>query len=334
MSLEILYLSHATEEVYDIIRAATPSSCRLRTLRADSDEERLSKLADVDIVVVAATALTRTMIDAAKALRFVQHQGVGYQDTVDCQALGARSIRLALTPAGTTTGVAEHTVLLILAALKRLPFADAELRQGRWHVNSLRPVSRELQGLTVGFIGMGRIGQATAERLAAFNVNGLYHDATVRLTPERETALRLKPVDLPELLSSADVISLHVPLTTQTRHLIDKVALQRMRKGAYLINTARGPLVDESALYDALTSGQLAGAALDVFEREPPFGSKLLELPNIVVTPHIAAGTRDALNEKMKSAFANIVRYQRGEPLENEVDLLPAAAAAQYSADA
>lgn len=318
---DVFYVSHATEAVYEIVRGAMPDGYRLRTLDKDSDEERLQKIRDVDVAIVAATPLTRPMIDAARALRLVQHQGVGYQDTVDHQVLGARGIRLALTPAGTTIGVAEHTVLLILAALKRLPFADSELRQGRWHINSLRPVSRELSGLTVGFVGMGRIAQATAERLAPFNVNGLYHDKVVRLPAEREAALRLTAASLPDVLARADIVSLHVPLTPETRHMIDAAALRRMKKGAYLVNTARGPLVDEAALYAALKDNHLAGAALDVFEQEPPRGSPLLELPNIVVTPHISAGTRDALAEKMRAAFANIARFHRGEALENEVIL-------------
>lgn len=274
------------------------------------------------MIIAAAYPLRRDVIDAARRLRLVHHQGVGWQDTLDWRALRARGVRLALTPEGTTVSVAEHAILLMLAVCRRLAFADAELRQGRWHINSLRPVSRELFGRTVGYVGMGRIGQAVAERLAAFGTRGLYVDDAAPLPPEREAALGLRRVDLGTLLAEAEVVTLHVPLTAETRGLIDARAIARMRPGAVLINTARGGIVDEPALYDALASGRLGGAGLDVFEAEPPPASlPLLALPNVVVTPHISAGTRDALATKMAALFENVGRFVRGEPLRNEVAL-------------
>ncbi|HEX2114872.1 MAG TPA: 2-hydroxyacid dehydrogenase [Alphaproteobacteria bacterium] len=325
MSHTVLYLSHAPEAVYDIIRGTAPAGYELVTLREDSDAERLERIRDAEVVIVAAYPLTRAMLDAARRLRLVHHQGVGYQDTVDWQALAARGIPLALTPAGTTIGVAEHTVLLILAAMRRLPFADSELRLGRWHINALRPVSRELAGCTVGYIGMGRIAQAVAERLRPFGTQGLYHDV-VPLSGEREAALGVRAASRDEVLSSSDVVTLHAPATPATRHIIDARAIRRMKRDAFLINTARGSLVDEAALAEALREGRLAGAGLDVFEKEPPTGSPLLDLPNIVLTPHISAGTRDALAQKMRAVFENVQRFYRGEALENEVKLTPLAA--------
>ena len=253
----------------------------------------------------------------------MHHQGVGFQDTIDLRALAARNIRLALTPSGTTEGVAEHTVLMMLAVLKLLPFADRELREGRFHINALRPDSRELRGMTIGYVGMGRIAQAVAARLAAFDTRGLYYDAAGALPDAREKALAVSHTSLAELLARSDLVSLHVPLTQETRHIIDAPALQRMRRGAYVINTARGGLIDEAALLRALESGHLAGAALDVFEQEPPQASGLFALRNVVVTPHISAGTRDALATKMRALFANVERFGRGEPLVDEVDLTP-----------
>lgn len=320
MIRRILYLSHATPDVYDIIRNAAPSAgFVLVTLNRDSDDERIEKIQDADTVIVAASPLRRSLIDAAARLSLVHHQGVGYQDTVDCDALAARGIALAMTTAGTTEPVAEHAVLLMLATLRRLPFADSELRQGRWHITALRPVSRELRGMTVGFLGMGRIGQAVAERLVSFGVRGLYHDPKVRLEAAREAALNLRPVSFDDLLSQADIVTLHIPATTHSRHIINRAALSRMKRGAYLINTARGALVDESALIAALTQGHLAGAGLDVFETEPPKASPLFRMPNVVLTPHISAGTRDALAEKMAAIFSNIARFYHGEPLENQI---------------
>jgi phosphoglycerate dehydrogenase-like enzyme len=317
----VLYLSHAPEAVYDIIRAEVPAGFELVTLSADSDEERRAKIADCEVVIVAATPLQKPVIDAGRKLRLVHHQGVGYHDTLDVAAVKARGLPLALTPEGTTIGVAEHAVLLMLAVCKLLPFADAELREGRWHVNALRPRSRQIFGKIIGYIGMGRIGQATAARLKAFGTTGLYVDS-VALAADAEAALGVARADLPALLQRADIVTLHVPATAETRHLIDAKALAAMKDGAILINTSRGPLVDEAALVAALESGKLGGAGLDVFEREPlPRGSPLARFDNVVMTPHISAGTRDALGEKMAAVFANIRRFYAGESLLNEVRL-------------
>jgi phosphoglycerate dehydrogenase-like enzyme len=309
---KVLYLSHATPEVYAIIREAVAPGFELVTLDRDSDEERTQKLEQTEVVIVAATPFRKPLIDAARKLELVHHQGVGWQDTTDHAALKSRGIPLAFTPEGTTIGVAEHTVLLILAALKRLPYADAELRQGRFHINALRPVSRELTGLTVGYLGMGRIGQAVAERLTPFGTRGIFYDPQVSSHPGLERR------GLHALLGESDVVTLHLPLTPDTRHLMNRENLARMKAGAYLVNTARGGLVDEQALFEMLKSNRLAGAALDVFEEEPVRAGHLLAgLPNVVLTPHIAAGTRDALATKMKTIFANLQRFYRGEPLRN-----------------
>jgi len=310
----VLYLAHATPQVYSIIRDAVPAGFELVTLEQDDEDERRRKIAGCEVVIVAATPLRKPMIDAAERLELVHHQGVGWQDTIDHEVLRARGIPLALTPEGTTVGVAEHTVLLMLAALKLLPYADSELRQGRFHVNALRPISRELTGMTVGYIGMGRIATAVSERLRAFGTRGIFFD------PNVSTAEGLQSRTFEQVLQEADVVTLHVPLTPQTRHMIGAAQLARMKRGAYLVNASRGGLVDEPALLNALETGHLAGAALDVFETEPlPAGHPLSRLRNVVLTPHIAAGTRDALTTKMRALFANVDRFYRGEPLNNRV---------------
>ncbi len=202
----------------------------------------------------------------------------------------------------------------MLAALKLLPFADSELRQGRFHINALRPVSRELSGLTVGYVGMGRIATAVAERLRAFGTHGVFFDTVV------SDVDGLQRRSFKQVLQEADVVTLHVPLTAETRHLIGAAELAQMKRGAYLINTSRGGLVDEAALLSALETGHLAGAALDVFESEPvPAEHPLARLKNVVLTPHISAGTRDALQTKMRALFSNVQRFYRGEPLLNRV---------------
>lgn len=320
----VFYNSCADAALYGMIRDAAAGRCELVTLERDDDAERIAKLADADAAIVASTRFTRPLIEAGRKLAFVHHQGVGYHDTIDTAALAERRIPLAITPGGTTIGVAEHTLMLILAMLRRLPFADAELRQGRFHVNALRPVSRELRGRTVGLLGMGRIGRAVAERLKPFGVTLIYFDP-VALPAEVEAALALERRGFDAVLADADILSLHLPLTLKTRRIIGAATLARMKPGAYLVNTARGGLVDEAALVAALQGGRVAGAALDVFEPEPPAaGHPLYAMPNVVLTPHISAGTRDAFMEKQGFIFDNLARFWRGEPVENLVDLSPA----------
>ena len=321
-SHKVFYFSHAPENVYAIIREEVPPGFELVTLENDSDDERKAKLADCEVVIVAARPMTREFVDAAPHLKLLHHQGVGYQDTVDVAALKARNIVLALTPAGTSIGVAEHTVLLTLAACKRLPFADSELRQGRWHINSLRPYSFEIFGRTIGYIGMGRIGQETAARFKAFGTYGLYFDPYLALPSEREKELGVRRVEFNELLAAADIITLHVPSGAATYHMIDEAVLKQMKPNAIVINTSRGSVIDETALCRALQHGGIAGAGLDVFETEPfrP-DNPLAAMPNVVLTPHISAGTRDALKTKMRALFSNIRRFFNGEDLENQVRL-------------
>ena len=322
MMKRVLYNSCSDAALYAMIREAAAGRCEVLGLESDDDGERIEKLADADAVIVASTPFTRRLIEASRKLAFVHHQGVGYHDTVDTAALAERRIPLAITLSGTTVGVAEHTVMLILAMLRRLPFADAELRQGRFHINALRPVSRELRGRTVGLLGAGRIGRAVAERLKPFDVRLFYFDPAA-MPSDVERALGLERRSFEAVLSESDIVSLHLPLTPVTRRMIDSVTLARMKPGAFLVNTSRGGLVDEPSLIRALQGGQLAGAALDVFDPEPPpAGSNpLYGMPNVVLTPHIAAGTRDAFVEKMQFIFGNLDQFWRGKPVENLVDL-------------
>ena len=319
---KVFYFSHAPQNVYEIIREEVTPGFELVTLAEDADDERKEKLVDCEVVIVAARPMTREFVDAAPNLKLLHHQGVGYQDTVDLAALKARNIALALTPAGTSIGVAEHTVLLTLAACKRLPFADSELRQGRWHINSLRPYSFELFGRMVGYIGMGRIGQETAARFRAFGTSGVYFDPHVALPAAREKELGLRRAAFNELLTAADIITLHVPSGEATYHMIDAAALNQMKPNAIVINTSRGTVIDETALCRALQEARIAGAGLDVFEVEPfrP-DNPLAAMPNVVLTPHISAGTRDALKTKMRALFKNVHRFFNGEALENQVKL-------------
>ena len=317
----VFYNSHGEEALYAMIRAAAGDDVELLTLEHDDDAERKRKLADVDAVIVAATRFGEELVAAAPRLAFVHHQGVGYHDTVAWQALAKRSIPLALTPGGTAESVAEQTIMFMLSVLRMLPYADSELRQGRFHVNAIRPVTRDLAGRSIGILGLGRIGKAVARRLRPFDVDVSYRDI-LAMPPALEAELGVEPVSFEELLARSEILTLHVPVTPATRKIINRDTLQRMRPGAYLINTCRGGVLDEAALVAALESGHLAGAALDVFDPEPPLPDHpLYRFRNVVLTPHISAGTRDAFMAKMAFVFANLQRYWRGEPVEHLVDL-------------
>ena len=311
---KVLYLNHAPEEVYAIIRAQAPPGFELLTLRNDDDLERREKLLEADFVIVATVPITDGLLAGAPKLKLIQHQGVGY-DTTDVQAARKRGVVVGLTPEGTTIGVAEHTLLLILAVYKKLTLAHNSLREGRWLQFALRPGSYELCGKTLGLIGFGRIGREVAKRARAFDARVLFYERWARVTLDQKAEWGVEEAGFRQLLAESDIVSLHLPLTRRTRGIIGRKALRLMKPGAVLINTARGRLVDEGALIEALRAGRIGAAGLDVFQNEPPQpDNALLTLENVIITPHIAAGTRDALVAKMKAAFANIERVARGEP--------------------
>jgi len=285
----------------------------MESLEGGDEEEMLAKIARADFLLVATTPVTERLLAAAPRLKLIQHQGVGY-DNVDVEAAARRSIPVALTPEGTTVGVAEHVFLLILALYKRLRAAESALRCGEWLQWALRPRCYEIAGKTLGIVGLGRIGRAVAKRAQAFEVAEILYYDIARPEPVVEQGLGATFCPFHDLLRRADIVTLHVPLTEGTWGMIGAQELGLMGKQAILINTARGALVNEGALYHVLATGQIAGAGLDVFAQEPtPLDNPLLGLDNVVVTPHIAAGTRDALRTKMAAAFANMVRVAQGE---------------------
>ncbi len=319
MSHTVVYWNRATPDVYDVIRGQMPSRWRLVTLEGESKDGWLAQLRDVDFMIVADWSITEETVSAAPKLRMVQHQGVGHEK-IDKASLKARGIPLALCPAGTTVGVAEHTLLLILAVYKRLVVADTKLRQGTWLQWGLRSTSFELAGKTLGLIGFGRIGQAVAKRARAFEAQILYYDPYLKQRSREADMWGGKEVSFSELIRESDIVSLHVPTTDETRRFMSTPEFERMKRSAILINTSRGAIVDEAALIKALEAGTIAGAGLDVFEQEPiEPGNPLLKMDNIILTPHIAAGTVDALREKMRSTFTNLRRFVDGEPIHDRV---------------
>jgi len=316
---KVVYMNYATEKVYEIIRSQLPEGFELVTLKRDDDKERLKKIEDVDFVLVATAKLTREMLEKAKRLRLIQHQGVGY-DTTDVQTAKRLGIPIGLTPEGTSIGVAEHTILLILAVYKRLVVAHDSLLKGKWLQFALRPESYEMYGKTLGLVGFGRIGREVAKRAKPFDVRILYYDKYILVSQEEKEKLGVEEAPFEKLLGESDIVSLHVPLTDETKGMLNGGTFNAMKKTAILINTARGSLVNEKDLFEALRDRTIAGAGLDVFEKEPPSpDNPIFKLDNVILTPHISAGTKDALIAKMRAAFANMVRVARGETPSNLV---------------
>jgi phosphoglycerate dehydrogenase-like enzyme len=316
--LTIVYGEPIPDDLRALAADLVPADFRLLLVSSREREELLSLMPEADFLLVATARVDEELLRAAPRLRLVQHQGVGY-DNIDVDACRRAAIPVALTPEGTTTGVAEHTLLLILALFRHLLALDTAVRRGEWPVWSMRSRSVELAGKSVGLIGFGRIGREVARRARAFDTTTVYHDAA-RAPAAVETELGATYVARDDLLRQADVVSLHAPLTAETRGLIGERELRLMQPHAVLINTARGALVDEPALVRALDKGWIAGAGLDVLAQEPPRpDNPLLTRPNVILTPHVAAGTRDAYRTKMRAVFANMQRVARGEAPLNQV---------------
>jgi len=261
-------------------------------------------LAEADgLVVRSATRVTRELLAKGPRLKVVGRAGVGV-DNIDLPAATERGIAVLNSPAGNTVAAAELTMALILSVVRRVAEADRSMRAGKWERSRLRGL--QLKDRTLGLVGAGRIGSEVAGRCRAFGMKILAYDPY--LTAERANDIGLALTGLDEVLTHGDIISLHVPLTDETFHLIDEGALSRMKPGAFVVNVSRGGVIDEEALGRALIGGRLAGAALDVFEFEPlPPNSPLLNLPNVVLTPHLGASTVEA-QELVAREIAESVR--------------------------
>ena len=309
---QVIYMEVVPPETAEIIASRLPQGFELHFIKDYSEGAAISALADADFVLVATHPLPADLIKTARKLRMIQHQGVGYEKT-DAEFAGKQGIKVALCPEGTIIGVAEHVFLLILALYKQIFRADQSVRAGEWLQFSLRGNSFEMAGKNLGLVGFGRIGEAVAVRAQSFGMDICYYDI-LRRSREDEHKLRVTYQPFRELLAKSDIVSLHLPITAETYHMMDANALYSMRKDSILINTARGALIDQKALVEALQKGHLGGAGLDVFEKEPPDpDDPLLQMSNVVLTPHISAGTRDALVAKMDAAFANMIRVTKGE---------------------
>jgi len=242
------------------------------------------------LIVRSETKVTAELLDAANSLRVIGRAGVGV-DNIDVAAATIRGVVVMNAPDGNTITTAEHTIAMLISLARSIPQASSSLKSGRWDRKKF--IGVELQGKTLGIVGLGRIGRVVASRARAMGMLIVAYDPFV--APEQARDLEIELASLDEVYARADFLTVHTPLTSETRSLIDREALGKMKKGARIINCARGGLIDEDALYEALSDGSIAGAALDVFSEEPPPADhKLLQLEQVIVTPHLGASTKEA----------------------------------------
>ena len=281
-----------------------------------ADGALAAAVADADgLVVRSATRVDAALIAAAPRLRVVARAGAGV-DNVDLEAASRRGVLVLNTPGANSISVAEHACALMLALARSISRADALMKDGRWEKQALQ--GAELRGKTLGIVGLGRIGREVVRRARAFEMRIIAHDpyVTAQLAGDLDVAL----VTLDRLCEEADFISLHLPSTSGARRLLDRDRLARCKRGVRIVNTARGSLIDEPALIEALTSGRVAGAGLDVFETEPPASTALTGLPQVVATPHIAASTREAQELVGLEAAACVRDFLRAGIVRNAVN--------------
>jgi D-3-phosphoglycerate dehydrogenase len=288
MAYKVLVTDPLSEEGLKILRQEKELQVEVKT--GLKPEELKQIIGDYDALIVRSeTKVTKEIIEAGKKLKVIGRAGVGL-DNVDEPQATLKGIVVMNTPGGNTISTAEHTFSMIMALSRNISQANQSVKSGLWERKKFMGV--ELQGKVLGIIGLGRIGTEVAKRAKAFAMKILAYDPY--LTAEKAEELDVELADLEKIFKVSDYITVHVPLNEETKHLISQKEFALMKKGARVVNCARGGIIDEAALYEALKSGQLAGAALDVYEKEPPKDSPLLTLDNLVATPHLGASTEEA----------------------------------------
>lgn len=264
--------------------------CQVDVITGETPEQLIARIGDYDgLAIRSSTKVTKAVLDAAPNLKVIGRAGIGV-DNVDIPAASAQGVVVMNTPFGNSITTAEHAIAMIFALARQIPEANAQTQAGKWPKNDFMGV--EVTGKTLGLIGAGNIGSIVASRAIGLRMKVVAFDPF--LSPERAVELGIEKVELDDLLKRADFITLHTPLTDQTRNILSKENLARCKKGVRIVNCARGGLIDEVALKEALDSGHVAGAALDVFQTEPAKDSPLFGTPNFICTPHLGASTNEA----------------------------------------
>ena len=265
--------------------------------------------------------MTREVFEAAKNLKVVARAGVGV-DNIDLDEATKNGVIVVNAPDGNTISAAEATFAMMMAVARRIPQAHQSLTSGKWERKLFKGV--EFKGKTLGIVGLGRIGVEVARRAKAFQMRVLAYDPF--LSEEKAEKIGVEKASLEDALKEADFITVHTPLMKETHHLIGRKQFESMKKGVRIVNCARGGIIDEDALYEAIQKEIVAGAGLDVFENEPPENHPLVGLPEVVVTPHLGASTEEAQENVAVDVSEEVIRILRGEPFKNAVNLPPVSA--------
>jgi D-3-phosphoglycerate dehydrogenase / 2-oxoglutarate reductase len=313
-SMKILVSDALGDAGIEIFKAAQGVTVDVQT-GLDPDELRSIIAAYDALVIRSATKVTADLLNAADRLKVVGRAGIGL-DNVDIPAATRRGVVVMNTPTGNVVTTAEHAIAMLLALSRNIPLGTGSLKAGQWIKKKLQ--GREVFNKVLGVIGFGKIGAIVADRARGLKMKVWVHDPYVN--PEKIEKAGFKSVDLDELYDQSDYISVHVPKLKETLSLIDATAFERMKQGVMLINCARGGIVDEAALLAALKNGKVAGAALDVFETEPPGTSPLLELPQVICTPHLGASTKEAQTNVAVAVAEQILDFLRSGTIVNAVN--------------
>ncbi|HSV85694.1 MAG TPA: hydroxyacid dehydrogenase [Levilinea sp.] len=304
---KILLTDGLEEQGQAIMRA----SAQVDNREGISPDELLQIVGEYDAVIVRGrTKVTPAVFDAALKLKVVGRAGVGV-DNINLDTARARGVTVVNSPTATTLAVAELTLGMMLTVVREIPRADAAMKNGRWLKKDL--MGNELCGKTLGIIGFGRIGSAVAQRAAAFGMHISVND--INLCPEEVAGRGGRPVTLDELYAISDMITLHIPLTSSTRNLLNAASFEKMKQGVYIVCAARGGVIDEEALLAALNSGKVAGAALDVFVNEPPGETDLVKHPKVIAIPHVGAQTFEAQERAAVDIGTEVLAALHGEAL-------------------
>ncbi len=308
--------------IIQTIRDLLPDGWEMSVAREPTPAAQAEAVSGADIALIMAAKMTPDLLAKAPRLRFIQKMGAGV-DNIDLDTCRGAGITVARLGAGNAIQVAEHAAMMILAASRRLIALDGRVRGGHWDKEPARGVIQHIHGKTVGIIGLGAIGKRLARILTGFEVHVLYCDP-IPAGPEIEAALNVRRVSFDELITNADIISLHLPLTPESRGMIGAAEIARMKQDVVLVNCARGGIVDEAAVAQALRDGKMLGAGMDVFTSEPPGSSPLFDIETAVLSPHCAGATLNNFAAIAARAMANAEAYLDGNSLpENDVVLDP-----------
>jgi D-3-phosphoglycerate dehydrogenase len=311
---KILHTARYTGTPWEILKSVVPEGFTVKTLDELSYECLIKEAVDADYLLVSGRLpIDEGILSSAKHLKMIQRTGVG-TEMLDVEAIKAHGVPVYVNAGVNAQSVAEHTLTLILACLKRLPQINRQTHQGVWKKQQVGVTTHELNGKTVGLVGMGNIGRLVASMLQPFGAKVIYTDV-VRQKDEVEANLGLIYCEsFGAMLPQCDILSFHCPLTKDNTEMLNRETLAKMKQGAIVVNTARGKLVNPEDLYDALQTGRLSSAALDTHYEEPlKEGYKLAELDNVILTPHIGGLSYEAFHQMMAEAVENIVAFEGGE---------------------